>query len=131
MIEYRHNVPLDPQEVARIFEASGLSRPTKDIPRITRMLEGANLIISAWHNNRLVGICRALTDYSYCCYLSDLAVDAAYQRKGIGKHLINLVQKAIGEEASLILLAAPDAMDYYPRIGMPKAENAFVIKRNR
>lgn len=131
MITYRHNHPLDPTEVARVFEASGINRPTKDVARIARMLAGANLIISAWDGERLVGVSRALTDYSYCCYLSDLAVDAAYQKHGIGAELIRRTQAVIGEEVSLILLSAPVAMGYYPKVGFTLADNAYVIRRKR
>lgn len=129
MIEYRHNFPLDPVDVARVFDSSGITRPTNDIPRIARMFAASNLVISAWANGGLVGVCRALTDYSYCCYLSDLAVDQAFQKHGIGKELITRVQSAVGDEVSLILLSAPGAMSYYPAVGFAKAENAFVIKR--
>jgi GNAT superfamily N-acetyltransferase len=87
-IEYRHNHPLDPAEVARVFDASGITRPTQDLPRIARMFAAPCLVISAWQAGRLVGVSRALTDYSYCCYLSDLAVEKALQGQGIGKELI-------------------------------------------
>jgi len=130
-IEYRHNYPLDPAEVARVFDASGITRPTKDLARIARMFAASCLVISAWQAGRLVGVSRALTDYSYCCYLSDLAVDKALQGKGIGKELIRHTQAAIGEEVSLILLSAPGAMSYYPVVGFQQADNAFVIKRKR
>lgn len=129
MIEYRHNFPLNPNDVARVFDASGITRPTNDIPRIARMFATSNLVISAWANEVLVGVCRALTDYSYCCYLSDLAVDQAFQKQGIGKELIRQVQSVVGDEVSLFLLSAPGAMSYYPSVGFAKAENAFVIRR--
>lgn len=87
-IEYRQNYPLDPVEVVRVFDASGISRPTADLPRIARMFAAPSLVISAWLDGRLVGVSRSLTDYSYCCYLSDLAVDRALQGKGIGTELI-------------------------------------------
>ena len=109
-IEYRHNFPLNPTDVARVFDSSGIKRPTENIPRIARMFAASNLVISAWANGVLVGVCRALTDYSYCCYLSDLAVDQAFQKHGIGKELIRRVQNTVGDEVSLILLSAPDAM---------------------
>lgn len=131
MIEYRHNFPLNPNDIVRVFDSSGIKRPTDDIPRINRMFAASNLIISAWANETLVGVCRALTDYSYCCYLSDLAVDHAFQRHGIGKELVRQLQSALGDEVSLVLLSAPDATSYYPSIGFTKAENAFVIKRTR
>ena len=131
MIEYHDNQALDPAEVARLFEASGINRPSKDIPRIARMFSNANVVVSAWDGARLVGVSRALTDYSNCCYLSDLAVDPAYQKHGVGRELIRRTQSIIGDEVSLILLSAPDAMAYYPRIGFILANNAYVIRRKR
>ncbi|MDQ1362376.1 MAG: hypothetical protein QG652_236 [Pseudomonadota bacterium] len=130
-IEYRHNYPLDASAVVLVFEASGIRRPTQDLARIERMFSNANLVISAWHENRLVGVCRALTDFSYCCYLSDLAVDKTFQHHGIGRGLIDRVRAVIGDEVALILLSAPEAMEYYPRVGFEKIENGYIIKRIR
>lgn len=130
-IEYRHNVPLDPVEVVRVFDASGITRPTSDLPRIARMFSAPSLVVSAWQDGRLVGLSRSLTDYAYCCYLSDLAVDKSLQGRGVGKELIRRTQAVIGDEVSLILLSAPNAMSYYPAVGFQRAENAFVIRRKR
>lgn len=130
-IEYHLNWPLDAIDVAAVFDASGIRRPTRDLARIERMFANANLTISAWHEGKLVGVCRALTDFSYCCYLSDLAVDKAFQKHGIGRELVARVRSAIGEEVALVLLSAPEAMAYYPKLGFEKAENGFIIKRTR
>lgn len=130
-IEYRHNFPLEAAGVAAVFDASGIRRPTKDLARIERMFANANLIFSAWHEGKLVGVCRALTDFSYCCYLSDLAVDKAFQKHGIGRELIARVRSTVGEEVALVLLSAPEAMKYYPKVGFEKIENGFIIKRAR
>lgn len=130
-IEYRHNIPLDPVEVIRVFDASGITRPTSDLPRIARMFSAPSLVISAWEGERLVGVSRSLTDFSYCCYLSDLAVDKSPQGQGIGRELIRRTQAVIGDEVSLVLLSAPGAMSYYPTVGFQRAENAFIIGRKR
>lgn len=130
-IEYRHNFPLAAPDVAAVFDASGIRRPINDLARIERMFSNANLIFSAWHDGKLVGVCRALTDFSYCCYLSDLAVDKSFQKHGIGRELIARVRSAIGEEVALVLLSAPEAMAYYPKVGFEKIENGFIIKRTR
>jgi len=130
-IDYRRDHPLDPAAVAALFDASGIRRPSADVERIGRMLAGADLLLSAWDGERLVAVCRALTDFSYCCYLSDLAVDKAYQKRGIGRALIERTRAAIGEETALILLAAPEALDYYPKVGFARLENAFMVPRRR
>lgn len=128
-VEYRHNFPLDPVDVVRVFDQSGIKRPTDNLPRIARMFAAPCLLLSAWVDGELVGLARSLTDYAYCCYLSDLAVNKHYQGLGIGKELVKRTQDIIGEEVSLILLSAPDAMSYYPTLGFEHAGNAYVIRR--
>lgn len=131
MIDYRDDQPLEPEDVARLFDASGLRRPTTDIARIARMLAHADILVSAWNGSRLVGLSRALSDFSYCCYLSDLAVDGIWQKHGIGRELIRRTHALAGEDASLILLSAPTAMTYYPKLGFAPADNAWLIPRSR
>lgn len=131
VITYKVNSKLEPHQVAELFQSSGIRRPTDDLNRLKKMLENANLTVSAWDGEKLVGIARALTDFSYCCYLSDLAVDKQYQHQGIGHELVTEVQKLIGDESVLILLSAPEAMEYYPKIGFDKTENAFLIPRKK
>ena len=130
-ITYQHNLPLDPRDVIRVFQASGITRPVNDLPRIARMFAAPALTISAWHEGRLVGLSRSLTDYAYCCYLSDLAVDREYQGCGIGKELIRRTRETVGDEVSVVLLSAPGAMSYYPALDFAAADNAFLIKRKR
>ncbi|WP_174842950.1 GNAT family N-acetyltransferase [Neobacillus mesonae] len=131
MIEYKLNTPITPEELSRLFKASGINRPADDLPRLQKMIDNADLTFTAWDDEKLVGIARAITDFSYCCYLSDLAVDQDFQKNGIGKKLVKLLQEHIGEEVTLLLLSSPIAMDYYPRIGFEKADNGFKIMRKR
>ncbi|WP_153122844.1 GNAT family N-acetyltransferase [Peribacillus tepidiphilus] len=130
-IIYKLNEPVKAEEVIQVFKNSGITRPVDQKERIQKMIDQANVIITAWDEGKLVGIARALTDFSYCCYLSDLAVDQQYQKSGIGKQLIERLRDVIGEEVALILLSAPGAMEYYPKVGFDKAENAFIIRRKR
>lgn len=130
-IQYKINEPVQVEEVIRVFKSSGITRPVDQPERIQKMLQHANLTITAWDNGKLVGIGRALTDFCYCCYLSDLAVDKDYQKSGIGKAIIDKVKEIIGEETALILLSAPNAMEYYPKVGFDKVENGFIIRRKK
>jgi predicted N-acetyltransferase YhbS len=104
-------------------------RPIDEPETIRGMLEHAEVIITARIGGRLVGISRAITDFSFCTYLSDLAVDQDYQRRGIGKELIRLTHEAAGLNTMLILLAAPLARTYYPRIGMQPHDSCWIIPR--
>lgn len=126
-IEYRNDRPLTTSQFIDILRRSTLAlrRPVDNPGRIEKMLKHANVLITAWEGDRLVGVSRALTDFAYCCYLSDLAVDEAYQRRGIGKRLIEETHNTAGREVRLILLAAPAAVDYYPKVGLQKFPNCY------
>lgn len=101
-------------------------RPVDDCDRLEAMLKNADIIVTARVSDLLVGVARAITDFSFCCYLSDLAVDEEFQRQGIGKELIRRVSLEAGEKTKLILLAAPGAADYYPHIGMTRHESCWI-----
>ena len=128
-ITYKLDVIPDTDDIIDVYESSGINRPTSDKERITIMYANSNLIVTAWDKDILVGISRSLTDFCYCCYLSDLAVRKEYQKHGIGKKLIDLTKEKIGGQTMLLLLSAPSAMDYYPNVCFQKADNAYIIKR--
>jgi len=119
---------LNPEEFLMVLTESTLGerRPVGDKDRIRKMCENANLILTARLNGRMVGVARCLTDFVYCTYLSDLAVSENCQRMGIGKELIRKVKEAV-PQTTIILLAAPKVIGYYPKIGMVKHEGAFVL----
>jgi GNAT superfamily N-acetyltransferase len=128
-ITYLESPDVSAQELAELFRSSDIRRPVDDLPRLEKMLRHANLVIGAYIDNRLVGIARALTDFSYCCYLSDLAVLKEYQHRGIGRELITKVKACSGEQSMLLLLSAPEAMEYYPKVGFEAVNNGWIIKR--
>jgi GNAT superfamily N-acetyltransferase len=131
-IAYAVEKRLSAAEFVDVLRRSGLAerRPVDEPDRIAKMLEHANLFVTARHGGKLIGVARALTDFTYCCYLSDLAVDRDYQRQGIGRVLIDKTREAVGD-SMVLLLSAPKAMTYYPHIGMPKVENAFMFPKRR
>lgn len=127
-ISYETDRPITEREFVDLLRRSTLAerRPVDEPERIRAMLRHANLLCTAWDGDRLVGVARSLTDFEYCCYLSDLAVDEAYQNKGIGRELVRLTRSKLGPRAKVILLAAPRAEGYYPRIGFEAHRSAWV-----
>ncbi|WP_209330882.1 GNAT family N-acetyltransferase [Lunatimonas salinarum] len=128
-IRYQTEHNLSVGEFASLLQRSTLGerRPVEDTPRLQSMLQHANLIVTARDGDLLVGISRALSDFSFCTYLSDLAVDERYQKQGIGKELIRHTKEA-APLAKLILIAAPKAVGYYPKIGMQRHENCYILE---
>ena len=129
MISYRTGNDLDLDAVIELYVDSTLGerRPVSDRTRMRRMLEHANLVVTAWDGARMVGISRSLTDFVYATYLSDLAVRKSYQRTGIGRELVRLTQEA-APRSTLILLAAPAAEKYYPHIGFEHHPQAWILR---
>ncbi len=130
-VTYKTDPRLQPAEFIALLRQTSLGerRPLDDVPRIDRMLAEADLIITARVDGALVGVSRAITDYSYCTYLADLAVDQAFQGHGIGRELIRRTHAAAGLQTMLILLAAPAAESYYPHIGMTQHHSCWYLPR--
>lgn len=128
-IRYQIENELSLEEFVSLLNRSTLGerRPLDDEDRLKAMLKHANLIVTARDGELLVGVSRSLSDFSFCTYLSDLAVDETYQKKGIGKELIRETKKA-APVAKLILLAAPKAISYYPKIGMTRHEHCYILE---
>lgn len=128
-IRYEARSTISDQEFVDVLRRSGLAerRPVDDPKCIRAMLQHTNLLCTAWDGSMLIGVARSVTDFEYCCYLSDLAVDQKYQRKGIGRELIRLTQSQLGSKAKLILLAAPKAETFYPRVGFDQHRSAWII----
>jgi len=126
-IQYAVEKTISTEEFLQVLQESGLAerRPVNDPVRIKKMCDNANLIVTARYEGKLVGIARSVTDYSFCTYLSDLAVSRDLQHQGIGKRLIDETRKA-SPEGMLILLAAPAAVDYYPKVNMEKFEWCYI-----
>jgi ribosomal protein S18 acetylase RimI-like enzyme len=130
-ITYTLNAPISNAEFISVLKSSGLAerRPINDLKCITGMLENANLTVVAKIEDKVIGIARSVTDFHYCCYLSDLAVDKDYQQLGVGKMLIQKTMGALDEQCKLILLSAPNAIGYYPKIGFKKHNQAWVLDK--
>jgi ribosomal protein S18 acetylase RimI-like enzyme len=132
-VTYQQEPDLSAAEFIDVLVRSTLAerRPVHDRDIVAGMLKNADLIITARREGLLLGVSRALTDFSFCTYLSDLAVDEQYQRQGIGRELIRRTHEAAGLHTVLILLAAPKARTYYPHIGMTAHESCWVIPGRR
>jgi len=129
-IEYRFGNDLTVEAAIELYNASGLGeRRPVDSPQIfADMLRHANLTVTAWDGDLLVGLSRTLTDFSYVGYLSDLAVRRSHQKMGIGIELIQKTRDRMGPRSMLVLLSAPQAVEYYPRIGFTQHPSAWVLR---
>ncbi len=131
-IEYLTDAVLTIDQVIDLYKSSSLgARRPVDKPHIFQgMINNADIIVTAWDNDKLVGISRALSDQVYVTYLADLVVHENYQQQGIGKRLIDLTQAQTAPDCMMVLLAAPQANDYYPKLGFTHNPRAWMLKSN-
>ena len=131
-VTYRDDAVLTVEQAIDLYRRSTLGerRPVDRPDIFADMLKHADVTITAWQDDRLVGIARTLTDFSYVAYLADLAVDAACQHQGIGKHLIAETQARLGPDCMIVLLAAPRANDYYARLGFEPNPRGWMLRRS-
>lgn len=131
MIHYQDQATITAEQAIDLYKRSTLGerRPIHNVQTFEAMLKNANLTITAWDGEKLVGISRSLTDFAYVAYLADLAVDQEYQCSGIGKQLIEETKARLGPECMIVLLAAPKANDYYKHIGFEHNPRAWTHKK--
>jgi ribosomal protein S18 acetylase RimI-like enzyme len=131
MITYRDEALISAAQAIDLYIRSSLGerRPINNLQTFESMLKHANLTITAWDGDQLIGISRSLTDFSYVAYLSDLAVDQKYQRQGIGKKLVDETKIRLGPDCMIVLLAAPKANDYYQHIGFEHNPRAWTLRK--
>lgn len=131
-IEYRYGNDLDLDHVEELYRLSTLGerRPVEDRAILADMIRHANLVVTAWDGDLLVGISRTLTDFTYVGYLADLAVRESHQRQGIGVEMIVKTREKMGPRSLLVLLAAPKAREYYPKIGFTPHDSAWILRKS-
>lgn len=130
-IDYRINNTPGAAQVIELYNNAGLPRPTDDAARIAEMYENSNIVVTAWHNDLLVGAARGITDFVWSCYLADLAVRDDYMGLGIGRKLVALTRETLGKQVMIVLLSVPSAIDYYPRLGFEQVDYGFILKREQ
>lgn len=127
-INYKTDQKVSVEEYRQVLILSTLAerRPIDDLPKLKKMLENTDVLITAWDDVKLIGVARTITDFAICSYLADLAVIEKYQKLGIGKKLIEITENLIGRDVMLFLISAPNAIDYYPKVGFEKMSRSFV-----
>lgn len=128
-IEYSFDKRPNVDQIIALYTQAGLPRPVDDKTRIQSIYENSNLVVTAWHQDKLVGVARSITDWAWSCYLADLAIHPDYQKQKIGKKLIDLSKEKVGPQTMMLLLSVPTAMEYYPKVGFIKEDRAFTILR--
>ena len=131
-ITYSTNASVNVLQVIDLYNRSTLGerRPVDKPDVFQGMIDNASIFVTAWDDKKLVGIARSLSDFVYVTYLSDLAVDESYQQQGIGKQLIALTQAQTSPDCMMVLLAAPKANDYYPKLGFSPNPRGWMLKSN-
>jgi GNAT superfamily N-acetyltransferase len=133
MIEITYKIDVIP-EIDQLLDLFSYSdyfpiKDKTDLARMEKMFRNANIVVTAWENGTLIGLSRAICDFSYCCYLSDLCVRDNYKRNGVGKALVKITKDLAGDECKLILQSSPNAIEFYKGIGMEQISSAFIINR--
>jgi GNAT superfamily N-acetyltransferase len=130
IIEYQVGATVTVDQIVDLYRATSLGarRPIDDPSIVADVITHSNLMVTAWDGPLLLGVARNLTDRSYIAYLADLAVRDSHQRKGIGRELVRRTFAQLGSRARFVLFAAPDAQDYYPKLGFEKLLSGWVAR---
>jgi ribosomal protein S18 acetylase RimI-like enzyme len=129
-IVYAQEQSLSAEDYATVVGSTYMRdrRPVANLERTRRILMGSNMIVTAREDGEIVGVLRGISDGEWVCYVADLAVRDGHQRKGIGTDMLNECKRILGPGMGIVLVAYPEAVDYYKKIGMGEMP-AFYIDR--
>ncbi|MBG90979.1 MAG: GNAT family N-acetyltransferase [Actinobacteria bacterium] len=132
MIQYKINQDIQASIIQDLYLNAGVEnrRPTDGV-RLEKMITNANLMVSAWDDDLLIGVCRCMSDFTYVTYVADLMVRETYQKRGVGRELLRITKSESGDTCKLVLVSAPDANDFYSRVGFSEHPRAWELAPNR
>lgn len=100
--------------------------------RIARLLKNATISLAARNESGLLaGVLLGLTDFAYWLYVTDLGIDRAYERQGIGSELMRTAHELAGGEKNIAvyLIANEEAIPFYEKLGMKKSDEVMEYNR--
>ena len=96
--------------------------------RISKLVTTVSIsLVARNEDDQIVGVLFGLTDFAYWLFVTDLGVDRAYERQGIGKQLMKTAHNLAGGEKNIAvyLIANENAVPFYEKIGMKKADDVM------
>ena len=129
-IDYRDDHEIDLDQLTVLFNSAGWERRTADRDRLAQLVRGSLYVVSAWDGDRLVGFARGISDGATNAYISTVAVLPEYQKRGIGRKVIQrLVANRDGIQ--FVLHANERAYPFYLHLdlGFEPFDNVLVRRR--
>jgi len=129
-IVYRDTHEVDLDQLTVLFNSVGWERRTADRDRLAQLVRGSLFVVSAWDGDRLVGFARAISDGATNAYISTVAVLPEYQKRGIGR---GLIQRLLADHDGIqfVLHANENAYPFYLHLdlGFEPFENVLARPR--
>jgi GNAT superfamily N-acetyltransferase len=119
-IEIRERKELEETELVALYESVNWSSARK--PKLLlRALLNSHMLVTARHGRRLVGLGNAISDGCLVVYYPHLVVHPDYQRRGIGRRIVQRLQARYAGFHQQALLADGRAIEFYRRCGFTRA----------
>jgi GNAT superfamily N-acetyltransferase len=120
VVEIKETKDVSQNDVISIYKANRWSSAEKP-DQLYNALLNSHSFITAWHNQKLVGLGNAISDGYLVVYYPHLIVHPDYQSMGIGKLILKKFQEKYGNFHQQILVADGKAIDFYEKCGFEKA----------
>jgi GNAT superfamily N-acetyltransferase len=108
------------QEVVALYRAHGWTSADKP-DQLLPALRGSHCLVTAREDGQLVGLANAISDGHLVAYFPHMLVHPAYQRRGLGRAMVQVLMSRYEDFHQLMLTADADAVGFYERVGFSRA----------
>lgn len=126
---YKEGKTLDIDQIIYLYKDAKWTNYVNDVEKLQRAINNSRLVITAWDDKKLVGLIRTVGDGESITYIQDLLVLESYQRKGIGKTLINKVKKLTKDIRMTVLLTdeCEKSRKFYESLGFSSCDQGQTV----
>lgn len=124
MITYQVNEPVPVEVLKELYNSVEWTGYTQSEEVLNVLLAGAYSYITAWDEDKLVGLVRTISDGVYILYIQDLLVRPEYQRQGIGRSLMEQMLESAKKFRQVILSTdnTEKTKTFYHSVGLKSME---------
>lgn len=129
MIEYRNGSNIKREQLELLYDSVGWIAYTKNLKGLEQALVNSLYVVSAWHEEQLVGLIRVIGDDQTILYVQDILIHPDYQRQKIGTTLMSDVLETYKHVRQKVLLTVdePDVRGFYESFGFESYDKGSTV----
>jgi ribosomal protein S18 acetylase RimI-like enzyme len=123
-IRYDHGKDIKQDTLKELFLSIGWGS-SRDPVRLQKAIQTSHSVVTAWDDNKLVGLVNTIADDAMIVYIPYIVVRPEYQKKGIGQQLIRTILDEYRDYTRIVLIALGEVIGFYEKCGFQVGKERY------